>query len=187
MKEKPNTVPDATMRRRDRAVDDDEWIRKFLAATPHGVFATAADGQPHVHINTFVYDAATHALYLHTAGQGRFRTDIDTNDRVSFCAGRMGRLLPAGTAREFSVEYESVVVFGRGSIVTDMTVARKKMQLLMNKYFGHLKPGPDYRPITDEEIAEISVFKIAVDAWSAKRKTAPGEFPGAFHFGNGGK
>lgn len=186
MKEKPNTVPDATMRRRDRAVDDDEWIRKFLARSTHGVLATAADGQPSVHINTFVYDAATHALYLHTAKHGRLHTNIDTNDRVSFCTGGMGRLLPADTAREFSVEFESVVIFGRGSILSDMSVAREKMQLLMDKYFGHLRPGPDYRPITDIEIAEISVFKIAVDAWSAKRKTAPGDFPGAFHFRDSG-
>lgn len=180
--EKPYTAPDTTMRRRDRAVDDDEWIRKFLARSPHGVLATADDGQPSVHINTFVYDAATHALYLHTARNGRLHTNVAANDRVSFCTGSMGRLLPADTAREFSVEYESVVIFGRGSIMTDMTVAREKMQLLMDKYFGHLRPGPDYRPITDQEIAEISVFKIAVDTWSAKRKTAPGDFPGAFHF-----
>lgn len=37
MKETPDTVPDTTMRRRDRAVDDDEWICQFLAASPYAV------------------------------------------------------------------------------------------------------------------------------------------------------
>ena len=42
------------MRRKDRAVTDDAWIRKFRAESPHGVFATAADRQPFVHTNTSI-------------------------------------------------------------------------------------------------------------------------------------
>ena len=171
------------MRRQDRAVADDTWIKAFLAACPHGVLATVSEGSPFVHTNTFVYDEITHAIYLHTAGEGRLRTNVEVNAHVSFCASRMGRLLPAKTAREFSVEYESVIIFGRGSIVTDMELAREKMQLLMDKYFGHLKPGADYRPITDKEIAEISVFRLSIDSWSAKRKVVEDNFPGAFWFG----
>jgi nitroimidazol reductase NimA-like FMN-containing flavoprotein (pyridoxamine 5'-phosphate oxidase superfamily) len=174
------------MRRRDRAVTDDAWIRRFLAEAPEGVLATSLDGQPFTHINTFVYDEATHAIYLHTAGKGRLRANIEANDRVSFCASRMGRLLPADTAREMSVEYDSVIAFGRASIVTDLALAREKMQMLLDKYFGHLRPGRDYRPITDAEIKEISVIRIAIDAWSAKRKEAEPDFPGAFDFGDRG-
>jgi nitroimidazol reductase NimA-like FMN-containing flavoprotein (pyridoxamine 5'-phosphate oxidase superfamily) len=170
------------MRRRDRAVTDDAWIREFLRSAPDGVMATALDGQPFTHINTFVYDAATHAIYLHTAGTGRLRTNIEANAKVSFCASRMGRLLPADTAREMSVEYDSVIAFGRASIVTDMALARAKMQMLLDKYFGHLQPGRDYRPVTDAEIKEITVVCIDIDAWSAKRLAAEPDFPGAFHF-----
>jgi hypothetical protein len=175
------------MRRQDRAVTDDVWIRKFLAESPHGVLATVSDSQPFVHTNTFVYDEATHAIYLHTAGEGRLRANVESNPKASFCVSRMGRLLPAKTAREFSVEYESVVIFGRGAIMTDLELAREKMQLLMDKYFGHLKPGADYRPITDKEIAEISVFQLTVESWSAKRKTVEDNFPGAFRFGERSK
>ena len=165
------------------SVTDDAWIRNFLAKSQYGVLATVAAGQPFVHTNTFVYDEDTHTIYLHTAGEGRLRTNVEANSKASFCVTRMGRLLPASTAREFSVEYESVVVFGRGSIMTDLELAKEKMQLLMDKYFGHLKPGADYRAITDKEIAEISVFQLAVDAWSAKRKLVEDSFPGAFWFG----
>jgi len=176
--------PRTTMRRKDRAVDDDTWIRDFLAQSPEGILATSEDGQPFLNVNTFVYDEATHAIYMHTAGQGRLRSNVAANPKVSFCVSRMGRLLPADTAREFSVEYECVIVFGRASIMTDMKLAKEKMQLLMDKYFGHLKPGTDYRPITDKEIAEISAYKIDVESWSAKRKQVDGEFPGAFRFGD---
>lgn len=177
------TDPRTAMRRKDRGVTDDAQIRRFLAESPEGVLATEAGGQPFVHVNTFVYDEATHAIYLHTAGEGRLRANIEANPKVSFCVSRMGRLLPASTAREFSVEYESVIIFGRGSIMTGLELARTKMQLLMDKYFGHLKPGADYRPITDKEIAEISVFQLAIDSWSAKRKSVEDNFAGAFWFG----
>ena len=145
--------PRTDMRRKDRAVEDDAWIRRFLAESPEGILATVDGDQPFVHVNTFVYDEATHAIYLHTAGKGRLRTNIEANPKVSFCSSRMGRLLPADTAREFSVEYESVIIFGRASILTDLELAKEKMQLLLDKYFRHLKPGTDYRPITDTEIA----------------------------------
>jgi hypothetical protein len=171
------------MRRQDRAVTDDSWIRDFLARTPSGVIASVLEQQPLTHVNTFVYDATTHAIYVHTAGQGRFRSSIEQNNRVSFCASQMGRLLPADTAREFSVEFESVVVFGQAEIMTDMVLATEKMQLLMDKYFGHLKPGEHYRPITETEIKEISVVQISIDSWSAKCKGEAPEFPGAFTFG----
>ncbi len=177
------TDPRTTMRRKDRGVTDDTWIRDFLAQSGEGILATVDGDQPFVHINTFVYDEATHAIYLHTAGEGRLRANVEAKPKVSFCVSRMGRLLPAHTAREFSVEYDSVIIFGRGSIVTDLVLAKEKMQLLMDKYFGHLEPGRDYRPITDKEIAEISVFRLDVDLWSAKRKAVEDNFPGAFWFG----
>jgi len=169
-------------RRRDRAVNDDAWIVDFLGSAPFGTLASSVDGQPYQNMNTFVYDPETHALYMHTAGQGRLRTELEANEKVSFCAGRMGRLLPADTAREFSVEYESVVIFGRASIVDDMSLARSKMQLLIDKYFTHLKPGRDYRPITDAEVVEITVIRVDVESWSGKRKLVDDDAPGAFLF-----
>lgn len=172
-----------TPRRRDRAVDDDAWIGQFLNDVALGALASSVSGQPYQNLNTFVYDRDTHALYMHTAGQGRIREEILQNDRVSFSAGRMGRLLPADTAREFSVEYESVVVFGRASLVEDMDLARAKMQLLIDKYFPHLTVGADYRPITDQEILEISVIRVDIEGWSGKRKRASDDFPGAVEFG----
>jgi len=48
-----------------------------------------------------------------------------------------------------------------------------------------LRPGTDYRPITQQEIEEISVYRIAIESWSAMRKVAPTDFPGAFEFAAG--
>jgi nitroimidazol reductase NimA-like FMN-containing flavoprotein (pyridoxamine 5'-phosphate oxidase superfamily) len=171
------------MRREDRAVEDDSRIRQFLAEAPYGMLATDCEGQPMLHVNTFVYDESTHSLYMHTARQGRTRTNIDSSPSVCFSAAKMGRLLPAKAAREFSVEYESVTVFGKALIVNDRKQARDKMQLLLDKYFGHLKPERDYCPITAAEIDEITVIQIQIRAWTGKCKKVEDDFPGAFFFG----
>ena len=104
----PTTLSPSHIRRSDRAVEDVAWIQNFLQRAPVGVLATASDGQPFINSNLFVYDQAAHAIYLHTARTGRTRTNVEANERVCFHAFEMGRLLPADTALEFSVEYGGV-------------------------------------------------------------------------------
>jgi nitroimidazol reductase NimA-like FMN-containing flavoprotein (pyridoxamine 5'-phosphate oxidase superfamily) len=167
------------VRRRDRAVNEEAWIRAFLHEAPTGVLATASDGQPFVNANLFVYDEAEHAIWMHTAAAGRTRTNIDADDRVCFTVFEMGRLLPADTALEFSVEYGGVVVFGRGHVVTEPDTARRALQLLLDKYFSDRVPGRDYRPTTDDELRRTAVYRVDIEAWSGKRKQAAPDFEGA--------
>jgi len=177
-------------RRRDRTVEDSEWIKSFLKKAALGVLATQAEGQPFVHSNIFAYDEARHAIYFHTAKTGRTRSNIDSGagsgadegTPVCFHTFEMGRLLPASTALEFSVEYAGVTVFGRVQVVADREEATYGLQLLLDKYFSHLRPGEHYRPITSEELARTSVFRLDIEEWSAKRKAVDADFPGAFFY-----
>jgi hypothetical protein len=177
----PAREPNRTATRRpDRAVTDEAWIRSLLQRAPVGTLATVLDAQPFLNMNLFVYDDASHSIYLHTARQGRTRSNLEQDARVCFSVAEMGRLLPADTALEFSVEYASVVVFGRGEIVADKKEVRRALQLLLDKYAPHLRPGRDYRPITDDELARTAVFRVRIVEWSGKRKQERPDFPGAF-------
>jgi nitroimidazol reductase NimA-like FMN-containing flavoprotein (pyridoxamine 5'-phosphate oxidase superfamily) len=170
-------------RRRDRQVEDDGWIRALLERAPVGVLATVQDGQPFVNSNLFVYDPEADAIYLHTARSGRTRTNVEGDERVCFTVFEMGRLLPADQALEFSVEYAGVVVFGRASVVGEADEAARALQRLMDKYAPHLRPGADYEPATADDLRRTSVYRIAIDGWSGKRKEEAADFPGAFRFG----
>lgn len=176
------TQPYNRPRRSDRAVDDESWIVAMLERAPYGCLATEYDGQPFINSNLFVYDHAAHAIYLHTARKGRTRTNVEQNRRVCFSVSEMGRLLPADVALEFSVEYRGVVLFGEAIIVDDDAEATAALQLLLNKYFGHLQPGRDYRAPVADELRRTSVIKLSIDSWSGKKKEVEG-FPGAFFFG----
>jgi nitroimidazol reductase NimA-like FMN-containing flavoprotein (pyridoxamine 5'-phosphate oxidase superfamily) len=183
MAEESAALPRAQVRRRDRAVTDEGWIRGLLRRAPFGTLATVRDGQPFVNMNIFVYDETANALYLHTARAGRTWANVAVEERVCFGVSEMGRLLPAPTALHFSVEYAGVVVFGRAKIVEDDAEAERALQQLLDKYAPHLRPGRDYRPIQPEELAVTAVYRIEIDEWSGKQKVAPADHPGAFLYG----
>jgi nitroimidazol reductase NimA-like FMN-containing flavoprotein (pyridoxamine 5'-phosphate oxidase superfamily) len=183
MSDQSATPPRAQVRRRDRAVTDEAWIRDLLRRAPFGTLATARAGQPFVNMNLFVYDPDADVLYLHTAREGRTRSNVESEEHVCFSVAEMGRLLPAPTALHFSVEYAGVVVFGRARIVEDEVEAGRALQQLLDKYAPHLRPGRDYRPIQPEELAVTSVYRIDIEECSGKQKVAPPDHPGAFLYG----
>jgi nitroimidazol reductase NimA-like FMN-containing flavoprotein (pyridoxamine 5'-phosphate oxidase superfamily) len=178
------TPPEWTaVRRRDRAVYDEAWIQALLRRAAVGTMATVHDGQPFVNMNLFVYCEEADAIYLHTAKTGRTRANVEGDERVCFGVHEMGRLLPSNVALEFSVEYAGVVVFGRACVVADEAEAKRALQMLLDKYFPHLRPGDDYRPTTAEELARTAVYRIQIERWSGKQKVAADDFPGAFRYG----
>lgn len=174
----------AAVRRADRAVTDEVWLRATLHAAAWGTLATVHDGQPFLNSNLFVYDEPRHALYTHTARVGRTKANVEAEVPARVCFGvfTMGRLLPADEALEFSVEYEGVTVFGMAQVVTDAEEAERGLQLLLDKYAPHLRPGRDYRGITADELKRTAVYRIDIAEWAGKRKEAPPDFPGAFRY-----
>lgn len=178
------TLPNHHVRREDRAVTDEDWIRALLHRAPFGALATVNNGQPFINSNLFVYDEEKHVIYMHTARVGRTRANVEGEQKFCFSVSEMGRLLPADEALEFSVEYSGVTIFGRVAIVTDEAEARYGLQLLLDKYFPHLQPGQHYRPITLEELKRTSVYRLEIEQWSGKQKKVADDFPGAFFYGH---
>lgn len=170
------------IRRKDREIADEEWMREFLKRSAIGTLATQWQGQPFINSNIFVYDENRHAIYLHTAKTGRTRSNLAEEEKVCFSISEMGRLLPAEEAMHFSVEYAGVTIFGRGQVVEDDREATEGLQLLLDKYFPHLRPEKDYRPVVAKELKLTAVYRIYIDSWSGKQKKVAEDFPGAFFY-----
>lgn len=170
------------IRRSDRAVEDEDWIKHFLQHAVVGTMAMSHEGQPFVNTNLFVYDEPAHCIYIHTANVGRTRAVIDENPRVCFSIMEMGRLLPAPEALEFSVEYGGVTIFGEVSVIENEPTAIHALQILLDKYAPHLKAGADYRPPVPEELKRTAVFRVSIDEMSAKKKEVERDFVGAYWY-----
>ncbi len=178
LQQAPNEV-----RRKDRAKED-AWIIEFIKIAPFGVFAFSHEGQPFVNSNIFCYDSERHAIYFHTAREGRTRSILEENPKTCFSISEMGRLLPAKEALEMSVEYKGVAAFGSARVVDGQEEAFAALQKLLDKYFTHLTPGKDYRPTTTEEWKRTAVYRMDIEFWSGKQKEAAADFPGAFLYGD---
>jgi nitroimidazol reductase NimA-like FMN-containing flavoprotein (pyridoxamine 5'-phosphate oxidase superfamily) len=145
--------------------------------------AAVLDGRPFCLPRLYVYDEGKEALYLHGAHggvTGKVLSQDPHGVAVAMTVYEMGRLLPADEAREFGLEYRSVVLTGKAVEVEDSDEALHGLQLFMEKYAPHLKAGKDYAPIAPEELIRTSVFRVDIESWSGKEKAAPPDFPGAF-------
>lgn len=169
-------------RRSDRAIEDDAEIRRILRESQSGVLATISEDEPFLTPLIFAYDPEIHALIVHTSPHGRTPANVEAHEQVCFNTHEMGAILPHWKAWEFSNEYESVTIFGKATIMTDVEAQRGALQLLMDKYAPHMEPGEGYRPITDGEIDRTSVIRVEIERWSGKRKEADPDFEGAYFF-----
>jgi uncharacterized protein len=170
------------IRRKKNAVNDETWIKQFLLHAPYGVLATSYQNQPFLSSKLFVYDEQRHAIYIHSADQGRMPDNLRLNPRVCFTATQMGRFLPGSKARDFGVEYDSVVVFGQAQQTADQQEMIMVLQMIMDKYAPHLRKGVDYPVITPEELSGTAVWRIEILGWSGKRAQSPADFPGAYNY-----
>ncbi len=170
------------IRRSKKAVYDETWIRAFLKHAPVGVLGTVHGDQPFLSPKLFLYDEARHAIFMHSADEGRVLTNIQTNPKVCFTAYEMGKLFPGNTARNFGVVFGSVVVFGEIKIVEDTAEVLQVLQDLMQKYAPHMQVGVDYPPIAEKELAGMVLYQLDILGWSGKQDSGEPDSPGAYNY-----
>lgn len=158
------------MRRKDRAVNDDEWIIALLKRADYGVLATCKDGQPFTVARNFAYDRERHAIFFHGARKGRTFESVGAGTPANLNVSEMGEWILAERAMNFGVKYRGVVVFGMLHIEDDSAEMKRGLQLLMDKHFPDLKPDVDYEAITDIDLKVTAVLRMDVESWSGKEK-----------------
>ena len=92
---------------------------------------------------------------------------------------------------------ENIFVYDEGERVIYLHTARvgrtranvegggRALQMLLDKYFGHLRPGRDYRAITDGELERTAVYRLDIERCSGKMKEEEVDFAGAFLYRQG--
>ena len=164
----PNNRP-INQSRRPKLDMDDEWNAKFLNKIRVGHISTRDGNQPFINPTSFWYSKEDHEVYFHSNAVGRMRFNAENNPETCFECYRSGRLLPSNLALEVSFQYEFVISFGRIRVIKDIDEKRDVLNELLQKYFGEMKSGEDYRPITDNELKRTSVYGIKIESWSGIR------------------
>ncbi len=162
-------ITPAHQQRRPEHAQTDAWTRDFLRQARIGHVVTRWDEQPFITPTTFWYDTERHEIYFHSNIVGRVRANADQHSQVCFEASEFGKMLPANVALEFSLQYQSAVVFGHIRVLQEEADKRHALSGLIAKYFPAMTAGREYRPITEQELKRTSVYAIHIESWSGKK------------------
>ena len=148
---------------------NDDWIIQFLSEIKVGHIGTRDKNQPFIIHSSFWYSPDRHEIYFHSIVYGRMRFNAENNPEACFECYKSGRLLPSNMALEASFQYECVIAFGKIRIIKKTDEKNNILNGLLKKYFGEMESGKDYRPITNDELKQTSVYGMKIDSWSGKR------------------
>ncbi len=160
------------VRRADKLMPD-EKIGELLSTSYCGRLASVGeDGTPY--ICPLLYVWMNGQVWLHnTSAMGHLQTNVRHEPRVCFEIDTPGKVFPYGRFRcDTSVEYQSVVVFGRITIVEDRAQKAAFFDALMAKYYAHDPTRPQgFYPRLDA----VVVYLLTVDRMTGKATPLPAD------------
>lgn len=164
---------DMSLGRRPQNRRDDDFIRELLVRGRIGRVATlwqGEDGQafPFITPLAYVYRPEQHDIVYHTNITGRLRANTEQGQPATFEVSEIGSLLPSNSPFELSVQYRSVIVFGKAVLITDLEEMRAALTELSERCFPGLRVGQEMRPISDEDLKRTSVYALQIQRWSGK-------------------
>ena len=130
-------------------------------------------GEPVVIPMTYHADPAEpRRLYLHGGTSGRLMTHLASGAPVCVAVTLVDGLVYSRTALHHSVNYRSVVLFGRAARQQpDAAAQRRILEAMIGRYFPGRTAGVDYESIPDAHLRATALVAVDVEEWSAKTRT----------------
>jgi len=129
----------------------------------------AVEGQPFVIPMT--YARSGDKLIMHGSGGSRLMKLLKNGAEVCVEVTHLDALVLARSAFHHSMNYRSVVVFGRASVISDDDAKMAAFE----DFFEHVLPGRwfDARKPNAKELAQTAVIELSLEEASAKIRTGP--------------
>jgi uncharacterized protein len=157
------------VREADRAVYDLEAVYRILdeGFLCHAGFVV--DGQPFV-IPTS-YGRKDASLYIHGSAASRMLRQLKDGVPVCITVTLLEGLVLARSIFNHSMNYRSVVILGKATLVDDPEEKLEALRILSE----HILPGrwADSRPPNERELKATSVLRVAIEEFSAKVRQGP--------------
>jgi uncharacterized protein len=153
----------------ERGRYDKELIYSIIDEALYCHVAFVQDGQPYV-IPT-IHARLDDSLIIHGARASRLLKHIRAGEPVSVAITLLDGLVLARSAFHHSMNYRSVVLFGKGSLLEDDAAKLRALETLTE----HLVPGrwAGIRETSARELNATTVVEIPIASASAKLRTGP--------------
>jgi hypothetical protein len=157
------------VREPDRAVYDREAAYRILDEGFLCHVGFAVDGQPFV-IPTS-YGRKDDCLYIHGSAASRMLRQMKESIPVCITVTLLDGLVLARSIFNHSMNYRSVVVLGKATLVDDPAEKLEALRLLSE----HIIPGrwADSRQPNEKELKATSVLRLLIEEFSAKVRQGP--------------
>jgi nitroimidazol reductase NimA-like FMN-containing flavoprotein (pyridoxamine 5'-phosphate oxidase superfamily) len=128
-------------------------------------------GQPFVIPLTYHYDPATpDRLYLHGAQTSRALRHLASGAPVCVTVTLLDGLVYSRTALYHSMNYRSVICFGRARRVTREADKRAIFEGMTRRYFPGRTAGRDYDAPPSSHLRATALVEVLIEDWSAKAR-----------------
>ena len=167
------TIPSgerSRIRRQDRSVPEEACSILAQGVVAHVAFVQ--DGQPYVMPFSYHYDPASpERLYLHGSAGTRALLHMGSGRPVSICVTLLDGLVYSRTAMNHSMNYHSIVCFGKARPVELEQEKRVVFEAMIARYFEGRTAGRDYAPASTEQLNSTAMVQVEIEEMSAKART----------------
>src|SRR6202050_738621 len=163
------TARTRVVREAERAAYDRETVYQILDEGFLCHVGFAVEGQPFV-IPTS-YGRVESNLYIHGSAASRMLRQMKDGVAVCVTVTLLDGLVLARSIFNHSMNYRSVVILGKATLVDDPEEKLEALRLLSE----HILPGrwDDSRQPNDRELKQTSVLHVPIEEFSAKVRTGP--------------
>ncbi|HKT86923.1 MAG TPA: pyridoxamine 5'-phosphate oxidase family protein [Candidatus Sulfotelmatobacter sp.] len=163
------TARTRVVREPDRALYDRETAYRILDEGFLCHVGFSIDGQPYV-IPTS-YGRKDSNLYIHGSAASRMLRQMKDGVPVCVTVTLLDGLVLARSIFNHSMNYRSVVILGKATLVDDPEEKLTALRVLSD----HILPGRwvDIRQPNDRELKATSVLRLPIEEFSAKVRTGP--------------
>lgn len=148
------------MRRKDRELTKQQAL-EILQLSDYGVLATFNGDYPYAVPVNYAFDGEY--IYIHCAKEGHKIENIKSFSSVCFTVVKSYEILPD----ELSTAYESVIVFGKASIIENKDEKHRALEMIGKKY------SDDLQKIQNEissSLDRVNIIKITIENISGKSR-----------------
>jgi len=157
------------VREADRAVYDRETVYRILDEGFICHVGFVSDGQPYVIPTSYGRKDAN--LYIHGSAASRMLRQMKEGVPVCITVTLLDGLVLARSVFNHSMNYRSVVILGKATLVEDPEQKLAALRALSE----HILPGrwDDARQPNERELKATSVLRVPIEEFSAKVRSGP--------------
>jgi uncharacterized protein len=127
--------------------------------------------QPFVIPMVYYYDPATpDRLFLHGSYASRTLKHLASGSPVCVTVTSPKGLVYSRSAHYHSMNYESVICFGKARMIKDLTEKAQIFQRHISRYHPGRTAGRDYEAPSDQELMSTAMVEVQIEEMSAKAR-----------------